>query len=156
MHIRATVKGIILRDDEILLNYFTSFRGRPQPFYGFPGGGQLPGETMEEALRRECLEETGYAVRVVRFAALYETICGNEEVRRRYPEYVHRLFHFFVCEAVGEPGEATERDIGQHSSRWLPLSKAVEANLHPRPLRAALKDIAAGAPPRFLGSVRTD
>ncbi len=67
-------------------------RGNDGPLAGyweFPGGKVEPGETPAEAAVRECLEETGLAVRVT----------------ERYPDVVHHYdygsvhLHFFACAA---------------------------------------------------------
>jgi 8-oxo-dGTP pyrophosphatase MutT (NUDIX family) len=63
-----TLKGLWLRmtvgarvmlvdGDKVLL-----IRHRHIPGWQFPGGGVGPGETFEDAARREALEETGYKV----------------------------------------------------------------------------------------------
>jgi mutator protein MutT len=57
----------------------------------FPGGKLLAGETPEAAAVRECLEETGLAVRVV---DRYATILHD------YPHGRLRL-HFFLCAPLG-------------------------------------------------------
>ncbi|MCK4437998.1 NUDIX domain-containing protein, partial [Candidatus Bathyarchaeota archaeon] len=58
------VAGIILDGDSVLL----SIRGKPpsEGKWGLPGGAVEVGETVEEALIREILEETGVKVRPIR------------------------------------------------------------------------------------------
>jgi len=55
-----------------------------ETYYDFPGGGQNQYETLEEAVRRECLEETGYTVVVDRLAGIFEEICTDERFRAEY------------------------------------------------------------------------
>ena len=73
-------------------------RGADQTLAGlweFPGGKVEPGESPQDAATRECLEETGIAIRV----------------RAPYPEVVHRYPHqhvritFFACQAVEPVGQ---------------------------------------------------
>ncbi len=50
---RTAARGVILREGKLLMIH--TDRGD----YKFPGGGVEPGESLEAALRRELLEETG-------------------------------------------------------------------------------------------------
>jgi len=79
MPIRCTSKAIIVRDGRILLNRCRQLNGRI--YYDLPGGGQHTYETLEDALIREVREETGYTVRVVRFAGMAEEIYTSALMR---------------------------------------------------------------------------
>ena len=59
MAIRNSAKAIVIDRGRILLNRCTSRFGE---YYALPGGGQNPGETLIETVKRELLEETGYEV----------------------------------------------------------------------------------------------
>ena len=77
MGVRSCAKAIVVHDGRLLLN-----RCRDEAngaYHALPGGGQNPGETLEEAVVRECREETGYQVCPVRFAALFEEIIDDKE-----------------------------------------------------------------------------
>ncbi len=74
----------VFRDGKVLL----ATRATP-PFdtiYSLPGGMVEPGETLEEAARRELMEETGVAAEVVGFAGHAQAIDRDEEgaVRRHF------------------------------------------------------------------------
>ena len=64
--IRVRVCGLCWEDDKLLLVNHKSLR--PSNFWAPPGGGLEYGERMEEALKREFLEETGLDIAVIRFA----------------------------------------------------------------------------------------
>ena len=71
------------------------------------------------------MEETGYTLGEIRFAALAEEIFTDPHLRARYPEYTHRMMHIFLSEPGDEPPLApTEKDLGMVESLWLPLEEA--------------------------------
>ncbi|MCY4114456.1 MAG: NUDIX domain-containing protein [Chloroflexi bacterium] len=61
--VRPTARAVLLdRQDRVLLILATISVGRdhgPESFWHMPGGLIEPGETAEQAARRECAEETG-------------------------------------------------------------------------------------------------
>ena len=78
MAIRCAAKALIVRDGCLLLNRCR--RGNSDVYYDLPGGGQHPFESMEEAVRREVMEEAGIGVRILRFAALAEEIAAQYSI----------------------------------------------------------------------------
>lgn len=149
--VRTTVKGILVRSGQVLLNRCEDpYNG---VFYSLPGGGQRKYETLEETLRRELLEETGYRVRDIRLAGMFEEICDDEAYRVRYPDYCHKLYLFFLCTPEEDTPEAPEEpDSSQLSSDWIPIELLDSLPLQPLPLRSALKDMLRSDAPLFLGS----
>lgn len=63
---RIGVFGVILEDGKVLLGL-----RRDIDWWNLPGGGMELGETVDEALCREVLEETGLQVRVGRLVGVY-------------------------------------------------------------------------------------
>lgn len=56
MLIRNSTKAIIIRDRCLLV---IAYKDEGGPYFALPGGGQEPGETIADAVRRECREELG-------------------------------------------------------------------------------------------------
>src|SRR5260221_13411555 len=76
------VGALIIEGDEILLVE----RGR-DPLLGYwslPGGGLEVGETLDQAVRREVLEETGLVVEPVMLVEIFERIMHDAEGRVEY------------------------------------------------------------------------
>jgi ADP-ribose pyrophosphatase YjhB (NUDIX family) len=90
-------------------------RGKP-PFKGWwslPGGVLETGETLEEGIRREVLEETGLTVRPVGVVEIFERIIRDAEGRA---EYHYVLIDYFCRVEGGVPAPAS--DVSR--AAWVP------------------------------------
>jgi ADP-ribose pyrophosphatase YjhB (NUDIX family) len=89
------VGAIILHRDRVLLVE----RGKPPlaGYWSLPGGVLEVGETLEEAVRREVLEETGLAVRPGGVVQIFERIIPDAKGR---PEY-HYVLVDYLCHVTG-------------------------------------------------------
>lgn len=89
------VSVAVRRGDTVLLVK----RGREpsRGYYAFPGGRIEPGESAEEAVRRELLEETGLGVR--NLAPLRDYVVGGEKDGRKLR---YRLLVFAGDHAGGD------------------------------------------------------
>ena len=151
MSVRSTVKAIILNDGKVLLNRCNDPNNGN--YYSLPGGGQQQYETLEEAILRECLEETGYTVAPVRFAALFEEICDDPFVQKKYAVYAHKMLHIFICKLASDVViEPTETDSLQISSEWIDIKKINEINLLPKVVKKHFICLLSNDCPMFLGS----
>lgn len=151
MGVRSTAKAIILDNGKVLLN--KCYDQKNGHYYSLPGGGQNQYEPIEEAVIRECLEETGYTATPVRFAALYEEICLDEEIRMIYPQYAHKLYHIFVCSLASEEvTPPTETDDLQLGAVWVEIDKLSSIRLLPKVVGEHILELIEGAPPIFLGT----
>ncbi len=118
---RDRARAIIYFDNKIVSMY-REFNGRI--FYTFPGGGKESGETYEECVVREVLEEFGLTVRPLKKVYIYE----NER----------SVEHFFICEwvagefgtGVGEEFQAN-RDRGVYKPMLLEIDKIPTLPLMP-------------------------
>lgn len=147
MAIRNSAKAIVVREGKILLN---RCRSRFGLYYALPGGGQKVGETLDEAIRRELLEETGLCVVPLRMAGIYEQVTAR---RDGGPD--HKLYFLFLCQLTdAERKKPTERDAYQLSSEWVDLQDAVTGRLFPRAVRDNLLRMIYGDSTYFLGSAR--
>jgi 8-oxo-dGTP pyrophosphatase MutT (NUDIX family) len=151
--IRNAAKAIILHNERILVNRCIGDNG--EVYFDLPGGGQNQFETMEEAVIREVLEETGYKVKIVKFIALAEEIYDNSELREKYINYSHRILHIFLVELISEKAvEATEKDWQQEESLWIPFNEIDKVAFRPAQLSGRITDLINVSHPQYLGYVR--
>ena len=151
MGVRSTVKAIVLHDGKVLLN--RCFDQNNGTYYSLPGGGQEQGESIDEALRRECLEETGYTVEPVKFAALMEEICRDPFILENYAQYAHKMLHIFVCKLASEKVvPPSETDDAQIACEWIPLESVSSLNLLPTQVKAYFQNLTDGVCPLYLGT----
>ena len=151
MGVRSTVKALILHEGKVLLNRCRDANNGE--YYSLPGGGQKQYETLAEAIRRECLEETGYSVEPVRFSALLEEICLDPYIRANYPQYAHKMLHIFLCRlTAAERVEPTETDESQIAAEWMRVQDVPSLNLLPTQVCEAFARLISEETPIFLGS----
>ena len=72
---RIRIAGLIVREGKILLAEHEKGGRR---YWLLPGGGMEYGETIEEALKRELLEEAGLVIEVGRLLWIVESIPGDK------------------------------------------------------------------------------
>lgn len=107
-------------------------------YFVLPGGGQNPGELLDQALARECREELGAKVEVGRLRYLQEYLGSNHGFKA-----VHGGLHFvnayFECRLLESPGTAPlEPDAGQVGLEWLPLADLAALPFYPKVLATKL------------------
>lgn len=79
--------AILIKEDEVLLIH----RKNEKEYFVFPGGGVEEGETIEEAVIREMLEETTMEIKINKL--LYHHIYDNDTEQ-----------YFYLCDYIsGEP-----------------------------------------------------
>ena len=117
--IRNTVRAIIVKDDQVLLLQKLDDNG---PRYALPGGGQDTGESLQESLQRECMEEIGSKVTIKQLLHIADYF----KIRTTTPESKRHLVEFlFVCEVADDyqPGMGSHPDKHQVGVAWADLSE---------------------------------
>lgn len=137
--VRNSIKAVIIREGEILL---TVNDDGEKILYLLPGGGQEPGETMEQALKRECLEEIGVNVEIG------EMLWVREFLGSRYEWEVfhglHQVEFMFACtlEPGARPHVGTVGDTWQTGVEWVKLDRLDEVVFYPETLKPLLMEYA--------------
>ena len=135
--VRTSTKAIIIQNDALLVIVGKGETG--EEYYYLPGGGQEKFETLEQALKRECLEEIDAKVIVGDILFVRDYIARNHEFAAFDPE-VHQLDLFFECSL--EPGEIPKNgsnpDTTQQGVYWLALTELEHSKLYPGELKTAL------------------
>ena len=136
--VRTSTKAIIIQDEALLVIVGKGETG--EEFYYLPGGGQEKFETLEQALKRECLEEIDARVIVGDILFVRDYIARNHEFAAFDPNF-HQLDLFFECSL--EPGETPQNgsspDSTQQGVMWLKLIDLETAKLYPQELKTALR-----------------
>ncbi|TVP94262.1 MAG: NUDIX domain-containing protein [Acholeplasmatales bacterium] len=104
---RIGVRAVLKHADQFVIIYHQAW-----DLYTLPGGGVEPGESLEGALHREMMEETGYLVRVIR-----KTLTLTEYYRDSVWEH-----HIYLCETAGahHPLNLTKEEIAAgHEVQYL-------------------------------------
>jgi len=90
------VRGVIVREDGAVLMDRTHHQDR-DPFYWLPGGGLEPGETSEQCLQRELMEEAALEIEVGRLLYI------SENVYTESGDYRHELILYRLAVVRGGP-----------------------------------------------------
>lgn len=116
------VGAVIFQDDRVLLIE----RGQ-EPLKGWwtlPGGLVETGERLDQALRREVLEETGLIVEPLTVAAIFERIMPDAEGRTE--------FHYVIVDYLCRPAGGTlawGSDVAD--ARWVRLDEMEALKIAP-------------------------
>lgn len=151
MTIRNSAKAIVIRDNCLLAIRNVDAQGN---WYILPGGGQEHGETLPQALQRECLEELGTRVHVGTLKLVREYIGQNHEFASDDGQ-VHQMEFMFACEVPAgyTPQSGPVPDTYQTGVDWLPLTDLMAYRLYPQTLRPLLMAGMPKGPVAYLGDI---
>lgn len=149
--VRVSIKALVMRDDHLLVTVNTD---QTDEFYLLPGGGQEFGESVVEALRRECREEVSLDVEVGELAFVRDYIGAHHEFAE-WDSHYHQIELGLWAQPVdpdAEPAVGAVGDEFQIGVRWLPLAELDSAPLYPAALKQWLR-LDADRRPIYLGDV---
>lgn len=128
MRTNFRVTGIVIREGKLLLIH--RFRQGAE-YYVFPGGGVEEGETWQEALAREMLEETGLAL--ISYRYLYQSVDTQTQIL------------FYECTLapgepkLGGPELAAQSEDNRYLFEWIAVRQALGLpGIYPKPDAARL------------------
>ena len=154
--IRVASKAVIVENGEILLTRNLHPQDPDGEFLLLPGGGQNHGEALDDCLRRELCEETGYLVEVGDVLWVRDYIGASHEFAAYEPD-VHQIEVMFSCtvDRSRPPAERVEEDAWQISVDWVPLEDLANLRFFPTALVPQLVSMSGGIPTgaRYLGDV---
>ena len=129
--IRLNVSAAIVRDGKVLVIEFDDESG---VHYNLPGGGVDAGESLAQALKRECLEEASAEVEIGRLLLIWEYIPADHDFKFGTR---HKVGHVFECRLINgsQPKMPKTPDAHQSGVKWIPLSEISES---PTPRRHPL------------------
>ena len=150
-YIRNAVRALIIRRGKLLV---VTLRDREGPFYILPGGGQQHGESIQEALRRECFEELGIPVEVKELVYVRDYVGRNHGFAQKHWHF-HQLEVVFRCTLKGKITRPTNssKDNLQINLEWLDLLEMKEARFYPEAIKSFFKKGIWNAKVQYLGDI---
>ena len=127
---RYSIKAIIIKDNKLLVESCDYGRGR---FCKLPGGGHQWGETIKEALIRECKEELCLDVTPLRLVLARDYIAKNHSQSIDNKNF-HQAELMFECEVKDFSTLAcgSEPDGENQQIKWIELNKLQQEDFYPK------------------------
>ena len=98
-YVRPSARCINIKDGKVAMVH-----SRMYDYYKFPGGGIEPGETKEEAVIRETLEEAGLVV-IPESVKEYGLVHRIQSYSKRGCDLFIQDNYYYLCDVQEEPGE---------------------------------------------------
>ena len=146
--IRITPRAVIVNENEILLQHKVYEDGSER--YVLPGGAIEPGETIEQALIRECQEEIGTIIMVEKLLHVADFFRERKTSPPTMRQQVELLFQCRVPENyLAQNGPAPDKH--QVAVEWVALSH-LEERLYPPAIVDKLLNLTINSPV-YLGLI---
>lgn len=110
---RPSVYGIIIDQEEVVL-----LENKSNGKFWFPGGGVELCEKLEEALKREVIEETGLDIGVGEMIFFKENFFYYQPLDEAY----HAFLFFFICKTKNKL-LSNSTDLESKNPKWIKISK---------------------------------
>ena len=137
--IRNAARAIIIRDRKLLVLKKTDGS------YTLPGGASDPGETLEQGLQRECLEEIGTEVTINRLVYVGDYFKPKESVPPSIRHQVEFLFDCSVSEHyIAQSGH--HPDKRQVAVLWIDIDDLENQPLYPVSLKECINRLGDNSP----------
>lgn len=124
---RVTSRAVVYKDGKLLImeRWFRDKTGVLHHYYSIPGGGVEEGESGEQAVVRELMEEMSIEVNPTRLV--------TEQLQ---PDGCHH--HYYWCEYIsGEPSLQTDSEEAlkqnpdnRFEPKWIPAEEVTPENVH--------------------------
>jgi len=148
--IRNAARAVIVRDGRILL--LRKQGGGQGERFALPGGAQNLGETLAQALNRECEEEIGTAVEIVRLLHIADFFKHRDTDPPSRRQLLEILFECTVPSGYA-PRSGYRPDKHQVEVVWMPVEDLPAIKLLPAALSAHLGENSADATAVYLGEI---
>jgi ADP-ribose pyrophosphatase YjhB (NUDIX family) len=150
LEIRNAVRAVIVRNDQLLLLKKTG--GDRGERYALPGGAQNLGETLAQALTRECLEEIGSTIEILNLM----NVADHFKARETDPSSTRHMVEFlFRCSVPDDyvAHNGIKPDKSQIDVVWVKLAKLATLPLYPESLSQSLPEGIQRATAIYLGTM---
>lgn len=147
--IRNTVRAVITREQKLLLlRKKDELQGER---FALPGGAQDPGETLEQAISRECLEEINTDVEIGDLLHIADFF----KQRMKPGPLRHQIEFLFACSVPDSyiPSNGPHPDKSQVEVVWAELNQLAKMPLVPAFYATFLGNIRQQEAPVYLGTI---
>jgi ADP-ribose pyrophosphatase YjhB (NUDIX family) len=116
---RPSVYGVVIDNKKVVL-----LKNKSNGKFWFPGGGIELGERIEDALKREILEETGLNIKVGEMIFFKENFFYYQPLDEAY----HAFLFFFICKPNNKKiGKST--DFESKNPQWIKIMDVKEEQI---------------------------